>query len=137
MRIAEFEAHLVSYGTDLARWPAEVREAAVALIANSNEARALLRSEERLNALFADTIPPAPDAASIVQRITAGLQTKPVPLLGKLLRPGQPVFDGARIAVLASCLGTGLLVGIFSAHGNHESNVLNLVDGSAFEVNDE
>ena len=137
MKIAEFETYLVKYGSDRTRWPTEIREAAEALIADSEEARVLLRAEERLSALFAATIPPAPDAGPIVQRTTARPLPKPAPLLAKLLRPGEPVFGGARILVLASCLGVGLLVGIFSAPPNHESNVLNLIDGSAFEVNDE
>ena len=137
MRLAEFESHLAAHGTDLGRWPAEIRESAATLIANSAEARTLLRAEQRLDALFADAIPPAPEAASIVQRITAKPQTEPVSLLARLLRPGEPIFGGARIVVLASCLGAGLLVGVFSAHASRESNVLNLIDGSAFEVNDE
>jgi hypothetical protein len=137
MRLAEFESNLAAYGTDLARLPAQIREPAMLLIANSDKARALLRAEHRLDALFADAIPPAPEAASIVHRITASPQTRPVSLLVRLLRPGETMFSRARIAVLASCLGVGLLVGIFSAHSSRESNVLDLIDGSAFEVNDE
>ena len=139
MRIAEFERHLASYGTDLGRWPAKLRDDAATLIANSDKARALLRSEERLNALFIDTIPAAPGAASIVQPVSARPQIRPVPLLAQLLRPGQPIFGRARVAVLASCLGAGLLVGFFSSLGDHGSNLLslNLIDGSDFEVNDE
>jgi hypothetical protein len=137
MKISEFEIHLASYGTDLARWPSGLRDAAEALVAASEEARALLRSEERIEALFVDTVPPAPDAASITLRATARPQRRPVPLLAQLLSPRQPILGWARVVMLASCLCVGIMIGILSPIRNHDSNMLDLIDGSAFEVNDE
>jgi hypothetical protein len=137
MKIAEFEIHLTSHGADLARWPEGLRDAAEALVAASEDARALLRSEERLETLFVDTIPPAPDAATITLRATARPQRRPVPLLAQLLSPRQPILGWARVIMLASCLFVGIVVGILSPIRQHDSNMLNLIDGSAFEVNDE
>ena len=48
MKISQFEIHLASYGTDLARWPSALRDAAEALVAASEEARAFVRAVPRL-----------------------------------------------------------------------------------------
>lgn len=138
MRIAEFQTNLAAYGTDVALWPAELRVAAARLLAESEEARGLRRSEERLDALFAAKIPAVPSAASITLRATAQPpQSPPVSLVMQILRPNHPIFGWARIVVLVSCLGAGLLAGTLSPPRHHDSNLLNLIDGSAFEVNDE
>jgi hypothetical protein len=94
-------------------------------------------AEGQLEALFVDTIPPAPDAASITLRATARPQRRPVPLLAQLSSPRQPILGWARVVMLASCLGVGIMIGILSPIRNHDPNVLDLIDGSAFEVNDE
>jgi hypothetical protein len=137
MRIVEFERHIAAHGTDLAGWPPELRDAAEALLAASDEARALLRSEEGLNALFAEAAPPAPEAATIVVRATSRPRRRTVPFFAQLMDLSQPVFGWARIAVFASCLSAGFVAGVLSPLRQPDSGVLNLVDGSAFEVNDE
>ena len=137
MRIADFERHIAAHGTDLAGWPGELRRAAEALLAASDEARAVLRSEEGLNALFAEAAPPAPEAATIVLRATSRPRRRIVPFFAQLVDPWQPVFGWARIAVLASCLFAGFVVGLLSPHGQPDPGVLDLIDGSAFEVSDE
>ena len=74
MMIWRFRRLIAAYGADPARWPPGRRTRAEALLARSNQARALLAEAQAFDALLrTDAKPPAdaPLAAAIIARATA------------------------------------------------------------------
>jgi hypothetical protein len=107
-----FHRLLESHGGDPARWPAEKRNDAEALLAISSEARSALADAQRLDALILAAAPaPAKPSAALMGRVMADAAW----LAGgngafdwrALLRP-RPAFAGAM------ALSLGLALGIFA-----------------------
>lgn len=77
MDLARLEALLAAYGADPARWPDDERDAALALLARSAEARALRDAAARLDAAL-DAVPaPEPPSADLVARVLAAAPAAP------------------------------------------------------------
>ncbi len=58
MNLISFEDHLDRYGGDLARWPAEIRAAAVVFLEATPEARGMLRAMEDVEAVLRAKLTP-------------------------------------------------------------------------------
>jgi hypothetical protein len=79
MMIWRFRRLIAAYGADPARWPPGQRGRAEALLARSDQARALLAEAQAFDALLlTDAKPPADEQlmAAIIARATAALQER-------------------------------------------------------------
>ena len=77
MSLESFEDALDTYGGDFDRWPADVRLSAETLVERSEDARALLRQAEALDAVLApDPVPAAP--AELADRIVRQIAEREV-----------------------------------------------------------
>jgi hypothetical protein len=124
MDVGRFANCLDVHGADFARWPADLRRAAAALLANSLEANRLLREARALDALLRDGPPlraPTELRAAVLDGIAAGLEARARARRRPVVR-GVPWRgrSGARFAPraiwrpavgLAACLVLGLLAG--------------------------
>lgn len=108
MTIRRFRRRLASYGADLRRWPGDERAAAAALLASSDEARALAERERRLDhalraaAARTTSVPPAGDGPNAaLARLRAGVAARvasPGPTANR--RPAPFGVPGFRSGVL-------------------------------------
>ena len=82
-----FDSLCAAWGSDLDRWPAAERDAAVELIAASAEARALQANAAALDDLL-DAYAIAPADQALVQRVSSMMTPRGIPPTGSgLLRP--------------------------------------------------
>jgi hypothetical protein len=130
MTIEEFETLLLAHGADPARWPADRRAGAEALLARDAAARALLAEAKRLDAAIAAAARvPAGDGA-LASRILAALEQEPRGErefgLGRLLAWAG---SSAAVALLAGFLLGQNLLAPDPAHG-----MLALVGGDFTEL---
>ena len=105
-----FEALAEAFGGDVARWPADAREAAALLMAAEPEfTQAVLAQAERLDTAL-DAWRPAPASPALVERIVAGAPKARAPRwIGWLSPAAQGAFLGAGLA--AAC-AAGVMVGV-------------------------
>jgi len=113
MKLSRFHRLIETHGADPQRWPAELRADAVALVASSPEARALLATARSLDDALAgwQPAPPAIDAAGLAARLAeapqdAKLRTAPDPGAAWSLTIGWQKMAGLATVGLA-----GLVVG--------------------------
>jgi hypothetical protein len=111
------DAILAAYGAAPVRWPEDEREAAEALIARSDHARAVLAQAAHLDRLL-DAAPPVPAADALAARLralapAATAAGSVVPLRPRA-RPAPPWHAStfARAAVVALALVGGVGIGI-------------------------
>jgi hypothetical protein len=77
MTIEEFETLLLAHGADPARWPADRRAGAEALLARDAAARALLAEAERHDAALAEAVRVSAAGGGLASRIIAALDQEP------------------------------------------------------------
>ncbi len=116
MNIARLQEILDAFGADPKRWPDGEREAALSLIAGSEEARQRQDGARRLDALLDAAAPVSLDldAAAMVARIagaTANVRRFP----GRKAGPFSVLWRGA--AGLAAAAVAGFVVGWFNLAG--------------------
>jgi hypothetical protein len=121
MTTARFAALVEAYGGDPARWPAEERDGARALIAADPSARRALDEAAALDAVL-DRAPAEPPSAELATRILAAA---PVPPAGRA-RSGRVRRLRDRLAGLLAGLGGWQPVGAMAA-----ALILGLVVGYA------
>ncbi|MGE0746183.1 MAG: hypothetical protein AB7K86_13085 [Rhodospirillales bacterium] len=109
MRLSHLETLIGAHGGDPARWPADARAAAGALLARSAEARALLADARALDRALAawQPAPPAIDAAALAARATAAAQPRPA----AAGRDWRIAIGWPRIAGLATACAVGFVLG--------------------------
>ena len=115
MTLERLRAIVEAYGTEPMRWPAAERDAGAALLAKSDEARALLTAAEPLDQLL-DAVPPLTPtpgvrAAILAAAPRAGGQS-PAAGFGDLWRGFMRELGGWRLA--GAVLGAALVLGIVS-----------------------
>lgn len=116
MRLSQLKTLIGAYGGEPARWPAGLRAEAGALLARSDEARAMLADARALDRTLAawQPAPPAVDPAALAARATAAPQPRPSAATGRDWRIaiGWPRFAGlATACALGFVLGWSGLVG--------------------------
>lgn len=129
MTIEEFETLLLAHGANPARWPAERRAAAEALLAQDEAARALLVEAERLDAAIAAGAAVPAAGGAFAARILAGLDAAPAERvlgLGRLLG-----YAGSTAAIALLC---GFLVGQGIGGPDPSEGLLALTAGELTEI---
>ena len=111
MTLERLRAVIESYGTSTARWPAEERETAAALLAESAAARALVTESAPLDALL-DAVPAVTPTAAMRAAILA-MAPRAAQRPGEGWRGLIDALGGWRLAgaVLAASLVLGILSG--------------------------
>lgn len=66
MNLSAFENHLDRHGSDLVRWPSDMRAGAAALLETTPRARALLRAMEDVEALLRVRRAPSPEGVEMI-----------------------------------------------------------------------
>jgi hypothetical protein len=140
MNVVEFEDLLDRLGEDLSRWPETQRQAALALLDGSAEARALL--EESLALRRALAAPKIRAPSGLADRIVAQA-ARSVPAL----EPVEKVFIWDRVlellsqtfrpfpaVVLPLCFVVGILVGVFNRSRAGEADPVDLPTYVAYVV---
>lgn len=125
MRIEELEQALDRYGGDPARWPADVREAALKLIADDRQAAALVDAQDRLDAALAETVQPVAVDAALLGRIASGMHGHDV-----ALRPTRRFAAFAAVAMTAF-LVTGYAIGLALPTSQGEDTIAGLMFGNS------
>lgn len=127
MGMAAFAALLEQYGASERRWPDTARARALALLAQSPDARCLLGRAERLDQLLDGMEAPAIGHDRVARVVAGSLAALPVPGLvprqHRLARHGLwaswrewwPVWP--RAAGLAACTIAGMVVGLIAPPG--------------------
>jgi hypothetical protein len=118
----QFEHLLDTYGADLQRWPEAHRQAARALVAQDDAARAALDAAARLDALLDHFAPPAPsDAAARVAAALSALppQGAPPGWWAALAELWWELRAVPRIPSIVAVLLCGLVVGFASLGLTH------------------
>jgi hypothetical protein len=129
MTIEEFETLLLAHGASPARWPAERRGAAEALLARDAAARALLREAERLDAVVAAGVAAPAAGGALAARILDGLDAAPPERILGLGRLFAWTGSTAAAALLA-----GFLVGQGIGGPDPSANLLALMTGDLTEI---
>ena len=129
MTIEEFETLLLAHGANPARWPAERRAAAEALLARDEAARALLAEAERLDAVIAAGAATPVAGGALAARILAGLDAA----------PPERIFGLGRLfawsgSTAAAALLAGFLVGQVIGGPDPSANLLALTAGELTEI---
>ena len=101
----EFCSLLDEHGGDIARWPAQLRKEAQALLAHSSRARAGLKAMQEVESLLTHAPAPAFDAAALAAYATRQAQARR-PLMNTALRRASFAALGAM------ALAAGILVGM-------------------------
>jgi hypothetical protein len=124
MNLTQFRYLLDAHGSDIARWPRRVQDAARKLLAQDREAQAAQAQAQRIDALImaAERRAAAAQVEAAVGRATAALRARPLPpqqrrgffawgwpaeLLDLDFAPAWP-----RIAALASVAALGFALGL-------------------------
>jgi anti-sigma-K factor RskA len=112
MTLERLRAVIESYGTSTARWPAEERETAAALLAESAAARALVTAAAPLDALL-DAVPAVTPTTAMRAAILAMAPRAAAPRTGEGWRGLIEALGGWRLAgaVLAASLVLGIMSG--------------------------
>ena len=129
MMIEEFETLLLAHGANPARWPAERRAAAQALLARDEAARALLAEAERLDVVIAAGAAAPAAGGALAARILAGLDAatpERVFGLGRLF-----AWSGS---TAAAALLAGFLAGQVIGGPDPSANLLALTAGELTEI---
>lgn len=109
MTVDDFSDALDRLGADLARWPAELRRQAEALVAKDLEAAARLVEARRVDGLLRVAIEPKPVDAAQIGRILLAARGDALP--GETgSRVGSRFYAWAG-GGLAACLAAGFLIG--------------------------
>lgn len=126
----QFEFELGRHGADLARWPADLRGEAEALVARSPEAAALRRDALALDRLLAAGEPGAgvpPDVQAMIGRIVV-LPQEPAP---SMQRPARLRRVPLRYAACLLAALAGFAVGAYDQHNaGLPSDLLDLAFGA-------
>jgi len=111
MTLARLRAVIEAYGTSTARWPAAERAAAVALLAESAEARALVAKAAPLDELL-DAVPAIAPTPALRAAVLAAVP-RAAPRRGDGWRAVIGELGGGRLAgaVLAASLVLGIVSG--------------------------
>ncbi len=110
MDLARLAAILDAYGADPRRWPQDERAAALALLADSPEARALCDAAEALDTLLDAPVPPAP-SPELRAAILAAAQRPSFRQLLADLWPFGPAWQPASAFAAAVLLGVAIGIG--------------------------
>lgn len=102
MTLARLRALLDAYGARPERWPSDEREAAVAFLAESTQARALQAAAARMDALL-DVVPTPRPSAGLVERALAGSPA------ARQLRPRSMVQRRMAVAALLAAAAAVLI----------------------------
>ena len=115
MDIEEFEDLLDRLGEDLSRWPAGKQRSASVLLAQSGEARELLREAVSLRGLLSKSPIRAPEglAERIVVRASQNVGTEREAVFGRAW--ALPKWPEGRTLFLAICFLGGILAGVLSS----------------------
>jgi hypothetical protein len=133
---ARFEQIVAAYGSRSAAWPEQERDAAVAFAASSEEARARLEQEARLD-LMLDAAPTIKPSRSLRDRII-GAMPHPLPSLAERLdRWASELWPLGRnwqpVAVLATAAVLGIAAGWTVPSGETDSDSM---DGASLALDD-
>jgi hypothetical protein len=134
----EFEAFLGRHGGDPERWPGAGRGEALALLAGSGSARAILARHQAFERLFVlDAVPEPPPTALIVARaVAAGRETKARFVWFRPLR-ALP-FGWPQLAGLAACAAVGFVIGAATpVHHGSMAELADYADPAGTELFDE
>jgi hypothetical protein len=134
MNIVEFEDLLDRLGDDLATWPLDLQSEARVLLAQSAEAKDLLREARAMRGFLAR--PPVRAPAGLANRIVTQATAKPAvaqapekkPSIGALLRSFCPASPAWRMAFLSACFGIGVFGGIFHSMTRLDKNEVDFHD---------
>ncbi len=121
MNLQRVRALLDRYGAAPERWPANEREAAAALLADSTQARAMQEAASRLDRLLDSIEPPdpSPGLAAGIAKLGSRPRGGPMARLRAAWPPGPLLAQPAlRLAAFAAVGVFGLLVGIALPHGD-------------------
>jgi hypothetical protein len=115
MDIEEFEDLLDRLGEDLSRWPAEKQKSASVLLAQSGEARELLREAATLRSLLSKSPIRAPEglADRIVVQASRTAGTEKEAAFDRLW--AFPAWREGRTLFLSICFLGGILAGVLSS----------------------
>ena len=105
MNLSAFEDHLDRRGSNLARWPAEIRTGAMALLETSPRARAMLRAMEDVEALL--QVRRAPSVEGVEMIAAVAMRHRQVVPQRRLSR-GAAWSAAAGIALFLGCLLGGI-----------------------------
>lgn len=125
MSIDRLRQVLDSYGARPEMWPSSEREAALALVLSTPEAKALLEEAEALDRML-DAAPQIEPSAALRARILDGIPKAPVSLLDRLdqlaarLWPFGPRWRPA--AALAGAAALGIAVGAWMPYESHNNS---------------
>jgi hypothetical protein len=119
MNVVEFEDLLDRLGDDLSTWPLDRQNEARVLLAQSAEAKELLREARAMRGLLAR--PPVSAPAGLANRIMTQAARAPAvtkapekkPFIESLLRSFWPRSPAWRMAFLSVCFAVGMFGGIF------------------------
>jgi len=118
MDIPEFEDLLDRLGEDMSRWPAAQRQTALALLAQSSEARELLREAQDMRGLLSPSPVRAPVGLAdriveqAIKRSPPEVQSDGASLLDQARNFIQANFSFGRLSFLSVCLLAGLYGGV-------------------------
>jgi hypothetical protein len=111
MTMERLNTILESYGASPARWPAEERAAAEAMIASSDEARAAFAEAARLDAVL-DQAPPPPPVDRLGWRLR-GIGPRPEQIVAAAARPRTSWMGNlARAAAVVLAVAGGVAIGV-------------------------
>ena len=131
--IGEFEDLLDRLGEDLARWPAEKQRSASRLLAESAEARELLRESGALRTLL--SAPPLRAPAGLADQIVAEASRQG----GGTGKPGRgwfpPSWREGRTLFLSICFLAGILTGVLSSKALGDFPEVGVHDYVAYVLN--
>lgn len=136
MELERFRVLVEAYGAAPEHWPDEDREAAQALLAESEDARTLLREAELLDGALDLVEAPAP-SPELARRVEDMVYQRPAatarrPIAGPWLAHRLRAWRAAwRPAVLAASGALGLAVGIAAAQPTPTSTAFDTVELSA------
>jgi hypothetical protein len=128
MRLDTFEHCLDRYGGDLAKWPAELRAEAEALVASDAAAARLLAQAQRLGNLLADAALPLPLDSATLGRIIAA--TSSGSYRDITVRPTGRLIGWASAAMMV-WLVAGFAIGLVVPQNSGEDAIAGLVFGSS------
>jgi hypothetical protein len=119
MNVVEFEDLLDRLGDDLSTWPLDRQNEARVLLAQSAEAKELLREARAMRVLLAR--PPVSAPAGLANRIMTQAARSPAvaktpekkPFIEALLGSFWPTSPAWRMAFLSVCFAVGMFGGIF------------------------
>jgi hypothetical protein len=111
MTLAAFDEALLRFGADVARWPEGERRRAMALLAESVEAKSLMAEEEALHGIVAAALHVDAHPSALVARVQQSVaeRRRRGGALARF-RLLWPMIAGGAVAAIACGIGIGLLL---------------------------